>query len=152
MGTLDFPALVLRLSDGRARLFLPLPVVPPQINGLENPGVLDALAHDARTDKLVLAMYETRPWLGEETQLFQLQEKLNAYLSFVLDGELNEAYPELAGKQVEIQLRTVHEPDAKAFDLICRAREQLDLQQITFEVVRIDEAKSRCEDPGCGCL
>ena len=122
------------------------------MNGLEHPGVLDAFAHDARADKLVLAMYEARPWSGEEMQLFQLQEKLNAYLSFILDGELSEAYPEFAGKRVEIQLRTVHEPDPKAFDLIRRVREQLDLQRITFEVVRIDEAKSRCEDPGCGCL
>ncbi|MFZ0709365.1 MAG: DUF6572 domain-containing protein, partial [Terrimicrobiaceae bacterium] len=112
---------------------------------------LDAFAHDSRADKLVLAMYEDRPWLGEDIQLFQFQEKLNAYVSFVLDGELNEAYPELAGKGVEIQLRTVHEPDAKAFDLIRRVREQLDLQRITFEVIRIDEEKSGCGDPGCGC-
>ena len=122
------------------------------MNGLENPGVLDAFAHDTRADKLVLAMYEDRPWSSEERQLFQLQEKLNAYLSFILDGELNEAYPEFVGKQVEIQLRTVHEPDARAFDLIRRVREQLALQQITFEVVRIGEAKSGCGAPGCGCL
>jgi hypothetical protein len=121
------------------------------MSGLEHAGVLDAFAHDTRTDKLVLAMYEDRPWLGEEIQLFQFQEKLNAYVSFVLDGELNEAYPELAGKGVEIQLRTVHEPDAKAFDLIRRVREQLDLQRITFEVVRIDEEESGCGDPGCDC-
>ena len=121
------------------------------MSGLEHPGVLDAFAHDSRADKLVLAMYEDRPWLGEDIQLFQFQEKLNAYVSFVLDGELNEAYPELAGKGVEIQLRTVHEPDAKAFDLIRRVREQLDLQRITFEVIRIDEEKSGCGDPGCGC-
>ena len=121
------------------------------MNGLENPGVLDAFAHDTRADKLILAMYEDRSWSGEEIQLFQLQEKLNAYLSFILDGELNEAYPKLAGKQVEIQLRTVHEPDAKAFDLIRRVREQLTLQRITFEVVRIDETKGGCREPGCDC-
>lgn len=121
------------------------------MSGLEHPGVLDAFAHDTRADKLVLAMYQDRPWLGEEAQLFQFQEKLNAYVSFVLDGELNEAYPELAGKGVEIQLRTVHELDAKAFDLIRRVCEQLDLQRITFEVVRIDEETGECGDPGCGC-
>jgi hypothetical protein len=112
------------------------------MNGLENPGVLDALAHDARADKLVLAICETRPWLGEETQLFQLQEKLNAYLSFVLDGELNDAYPEFAGKAVEIQLRTVHELDEKALAFIRLVREQLALQRIAFEIVRIDAMKS----------
>jgi hypothetical protein len=114
------------------------------MNGLENPGILDALAHDTCKDKVVLAMYESRPWLGEETQLFQLQEKLNAYLSFVLDGELNDAYPELAGKTVEIQLRTVHEPDDKASHFITRVREQLALQCIAFEIVQIGEVKREC--------
>jgi hypothetical protein len=123
------------------------------MNGLENPGVLDAFAHDTRTDTLVLAMYEARPWQGEETQLFQLQEKLNAYLSFVLDGELSEAYPNFAAKPVRIQLRTVHEPDDKALDFISRIREQLDLQRIEFEVVRIEGANPEggCSKPGCDC-
>jgi hypothetical protein len=123
------------------------------MSGLENPGVLDAFAHDTRTDTLVLAMYEARPWRGEETQLFQLQEKLNAYLSFVLDGELTEAYPNFAAKPVRIQLRTVHEPDEKALDLISRIREQLDLQRIGFEVVRIEGANPEggCSKPGCDC-
>ena len=107
------------------------------MNGLQYPGILDALTHDTRTDTLILAMYEVRPWLGEETQLFELQEKLNAYLSFVLDGELKDAYPDFTEKNVEIQLRTVHEPDEKAFDFIRRAREQLELQQIGFEVIRL---------------
>jgi Family of unknown function (DUF6572) len=121
------------------------------MNGLENPGVLDAFAHDTRADKLVLAMYELRPWSGEEFQLFQLQEKLNAYLSFILDGELEDAFPDLAAKPVEIQLRTVQELDARALDFIGRVREQLALQQITFEVVRIDEAEGDCGTAGCNC-
>jgi hypothetical protein len=121
------------------------------MKGLENPGVLDAFAHDTRADKLVLAMYELRPWSGEEFQLFQLQEKLNAYLSFILDGELEDAFPDLAAKPVEIQLRTVQELDARALDFIGRVREQLALQQITFEVVRIDEAEGDCGTAGCNC-
>ncbi len=126
-------------------------MVPSQLNGLEHPGVLDALAHDARTDKVVLAMYEVRPWTGEELQLFQLQEKLNAYVSFILDGELQESFPDLATKSVEIQLRTLHDPDAKALEFISRAREQLALQQITFEIVRLDRAEGDCGPTGCDC-
>ena len=78
--------------------------------GLEHPGVLDAFAHDTKKDIVVLAMYETRPWTGGDQQIFQLQEKLNAYASFLLDGEYAEAYKEFAGKPVQIQLRTRHEP------------------------------------------
>lgn len=131
------------------------------MNGLENPGVLDAFAHDTREDKLVLAMYETRPWLGEDRQLLQLQEKLNAYLSFVLDGELADAFPQLVGKPLEIQLRTIHEPEERAWELIGRIREQLGFQQIKFDVVQITDAEipqetassggGGCCGGGCGC-
>ncbi len=129
------------------------------MNGLENPGVLDAFAHDTRDDKLVLAMYERRVWDGDDRQLFQLQEKLNAYLSFVLDGEMADSFPHLVGKPLEIQLRTVFEPDQKAGDLILRIREQLGFQQVTFEVIQISEAElppdsesgGGCCGGGCGC-
>ncbi len=120
------------------------------MNGLENPGVLDAFAHDTRTDKLVLAMYENRPWHGEEPQLLQLQEKLNAYLSFVLDGEMKEAFPQFAEKPVEIQLRTLHEPEDKASDLIRRIREQLAFQEIGFEVIHMTEDEQPQGGGGCG--
>jgi hypothetical protein len=126
-------------------------MVPSQVNGLEYPGVLDALAHDTRADKVVLAMYEVRPWTGAELQLFQLQEKLNAYVSFILDGELQESFPDLASRAVEIQLRTLHDPDAKALEFISRAREQLALQQITFEIVRLHQAEGDCRLTGCDC-
>ena len=61
-----FPLWYYVSVTGSPRLLLPLPVVSPPMNGLENPGVLDAFAHDTRADKLVLAMYEARPWSGEE--------------------------------------------------------------------------------------
>ncbi len=32
------------------------------MSGLENPSVLDAMALDTATDKVILAMYETREW------------------------------------------------------------------------------------------
>ena len=71
-------------------------MTPPAANarpmGLAHPGVLDAFAHDKRRDLLVLAMYETRPWNGDERQLHQLQEKLNAYASFLRDGRVVSAF------------------------------------------------------------
>ncbi|HEY5741370.1 MAG TPA: DUF6572 domain-containing protein, partial [Terrimicrobiaceae bacterium] len=81
----------------------------------------------------------------------QLQEKLNAYLSFILDGELGETFPQFASKPVEIQLRTIHEPDSKAVGFIDRIREQLALQHIAFEVIQINELEGSCGEPGCGC-
>ena len=116
--------------------------------GLENASNLDAIAFDARTDRLVLAMFETRPWSGGDLQAFQLQEKLNAYASFVLDGEMAEQFPDFASKRVCIQLRTVHEPSDSVLTFLQQVRDQLTFQQIDLETVIISEEES---SGGCEC-
>lgn len=120
---------------------------PPPGSGIERTGMLDAFAHDTREDILVLAMFETRPWEHGERQLFQLQEKLNAYVSFILDGEMKDNFPHLVGKPVRIELRTSHEPSERAMGFLGRARDQLALQQIGLEVVVIGEVSD--SDQGC---
>ena len=120
---------------------------PPPGSGIEQAGMLDAFAHDTREDVLVLAMFETRSWEHGERQLFQLQEKLNAYVSFILDGEMKENFPHLQGKPVRIELRTSEEPSEKAMGFLGRARDQLALQQISLEVVVIGEVAA--DSGGC---
>jgi hypothetical protein len=120
---------------------------PPPGSGIERAGMLDAFAHDTREDVLVLAMFETRSWEHGERQLFQLQEKLNAYVSFILDGEMKENFPHLQGKPVRIELRTSEEPSEKALGFLGRARDQLALQQISVEVVVIGEVAA--DSGGC---
>ena len=117
---------------------------PPAGSGIERTGMLDAFAHDTREDVLVLAMFETRPWEFGEQQLCQLQEKLNAYVSFILDGEMKENFPHLLGKPVRIELRTAYEPPQRAMDFLGRAREQLGLQGIQLEAVLIGEEQAGC--------
>jgi hypothetical protein len=117
---------------------------PPAGSGIERTGMLDAFAHDTREDILVLAMFETRPWEFGEKQLYQLQEKLNAYVSFILDGEMKENFPRLLGKPVRIELRTAYEPPLRAMEFLGRAREQLGLQGIQLEAVLIGEEQSGC--------
>jgi hypothetical protein len=117
---------------------------PPSGSGIERTGMLDAFAHDTRDDVLVLAMFETRAWDLGDRQLWQLQEKLNAYVSFILDGELKDNFPHLAGKPVRIELRAVHEPSERAMGFLGRARDQLALQEIGLEVVLIGEISEGC--------
>lgn len=127
----------------------------PMQSGLEKPGVLDAFAYDQRSDRLVLAMFEPRPWTSGDAQAFQLQEKLNAYASFVLDGEMREAFPEFAKKRVCIQLRTMHEPDDRTLNFIQMVREQLAFQEIDLETVLVSDTDDVTEEgncgSGCGC-
>ena len=125
--------------------------------GIAHPGVLDAFAYDSRRDILVLAMYETRPWNSDDQQIFQLQEKLNAYASFILDGEMGESFPQYRDKPVEIQLRTRYQPDPLSLGLLQQAREQFALQQITLETIQIDPSTESLPDTmpnssgSCGC-
>lgn len=121
---------------------------PSGAAGLSSPGVLDALVYDHSADRVILAMFERRPWdLGTE-QLWQLQEKLNAYVSFVLDGEMAELHPELAAKPICLQLRTLHQPSPEALHFLEQAGRQLALQDIALEVWDINDEP---EKTGCSC-
>ena len=112
--------------------------------GLEKGGVIDFFAHDPKKDELFLVMFEPRPWDGSALQLFQLQEKFNAYVSFLLDGELAEAHPELVGKKARIELRCAEMPEGRALDLLHAIHDQLALQEIAVEVIVEDRSG------GCG--
>ncbi len=123
-------------------------------NGVQNPAVLDALGVDPATGEFVLVMFEPRPWNGGDSQLIQLQEKLNAYMSFVLDGEMEEQLPQAAGKKLRITLACAEEPPTPVTDLLLRVREQISLQGIGFSVEGLqgpnDSSEGGC-GTGCGC-
>ena len=112
--------------------------------GLEHAGVIDFLGFDQGRSEVLLVMSEQRPWLALDLQLFQLQEKLNAYLSFALDGEMHEAYPQFLGKKLRIRLECVEKPPEEAFEFLQHVYEQAALQGIIFEV---DVLAHTC---GCG--
>jgi len=78
--------------------------------GVEHAGVIDFLGFDSKTGEVLLVMIESRPWDESQRQLFQLQEKLNAYFSFILDGEMVDAYPNFAGKPIRVRLECVTPP------------------------------------------
>ena len=93
------------------------------------------IAHDAKTGEVVLVMNESNPWDGSDARLLGLQERFNAYISFLLDGEMAEAHPDLAGKPARIEVRCAHMPDASALELLGMIHDQLAFQEIKMEVV-----------------
>jgi hypothetical protein len=103
--------------------------------GVANPAVIDLFALDRKTDQVLLSMREPRPWDGSDLRLHQLQEKFNAYVSFLLDGEMLVAHPELAGKRARIELHCDHMPDARALELLNLIHDQIALQEIKMEVI-----------------
>ncbi|RYD60644.1 MAG: hypothetical protein EOP84_36740 [Verrucomicrobiaceae bacterium] len=114
---------------------------------MENPAVIDLIAHDPATDSVTLGMSEVRPWDGSEMQMYQLQEKINAYLSFALDGELTEVYPALGNKPLVLQLDCVEIPPEPVQQFLKMVSKQIALQGIKF---RIRVTGAGCGE-GCGC-
>jgi hypothetical protein len=98
-------------------------------------GVIDIIAEDPKSGEAVLVMNEPNEWNGSDEQLVALQERFNAYVSFLLDGEMAETHPELAGKRARIELRCAHMPDASALELLGFIHDQLAFQEVRLEVV-----------------
>ena len=111
--------------------------------------IVDVIAEDKRTGEVVLVMNEPNEWDGSDEQLLSLQERFNAYVSFLLDGEMESGHPELAGTPARIEVRCTHMPDARAIELLGLIHDQLAFQDIKLEVVvrndpRGKESSSRC--------
>ena len=122
------------------------PEIPPP-SGIEKAGVIDSIIHDAKTDEVVMTMVERRPWDDSEEQLFQLQEKLNAYVSFIMDGEMAEAYPALVSKLIRIRVECATPPTEAVRGFLAMIHEQLTFQGIVVDGV---VTGGSCGS-GCGC-
>ena len=80
-------------------------------------------------------MNEPHPWDASDARLHHLQERFNAYVSFLLDGEFAEWDPKLARKRARIEIRCAHMPDAPTLDLLGQIHDQLAHQEIDVRVV-----------------
>ena len=110
--------------------------IKPQTSKIKDrTGVIDVIAHDTKTGQVVLVMNEPEPWDDSDERLLALQERFNAYVSFLLDGEMAETHPDLAGRPARIELRCAHMPDTRALELLGMIHDQLAFQEIRMEVV-----------------
>ena len=115
--------------------------IKPQTSDIKNRvGVIDVIAHEPKTGEVVLVMNEPNEWDGSDKQLLELQDRFNAYVSFLLDGEMTEAHPEFVGKPARIELRCANIPDSRALELLGLIHDQLAFQEIEMEVVVRDPA------------
>ncbi len=80
--------------------------------GIEDGDVVDLVALDADGEYMVI-MVETRPWRSDSDQVQQLKEKINAYASYILDGDFVSQYPAAAGQSVRIQLECRQPPSGE---------------------------------------
>ena len=81
-------------------------------------------------------MTETRSWLvGAPKLLFDIQEKLNTYIAYVVQGRLVREYPQPKEKKVEFRLIcSERPPDAVIETLRSWKEEALTPREITWSV------------------
>ena len=90
--------------------------------GVENPKIMDLITVDPESGKVVLVMFERRAWGASPQQLGQIEEKINRYLGYALDGFLVEHYPQHQGKAVQIRIDCAEAPHGVAHSFLDAAK------------------------------
>lgn len=100
--------------------------------------MIDVIAHNPETGEVTLGILESRSWDGSLGQLRQLQDKVNRYLDFALDGEMHRKLPETVGQPVHVRLFYVNEPHHTALDFLDSLRTELSKFNVRFTYQRIE--------------
>jgi hypothetical protein len=134
--------------EQRANFFRAQIIGHSSLNSKNRTGVIDVIAHDPKTGEAVLVMNEPNEWDSSDEQLLSLQERFNAYVSFLLDGEMESGHPELAGKPARIEVRCAHMPDSRVLELLGLIHDQLAFQEIKMELVILNDETRISNDEG----
>jgi hypothetical protein len=101
--------------------------------GIADTNTIDLVAQEAN-GTVLLVMFEERRWGSDPDQATQLQEKINLYAGYVLDGSLARQYPETTGKPVRIRLDCAEMPTGHLAHITAHAASQLGARAIDFQV------------------
>ena len=101
--------------------------------GVENAKIVDLIEVDPLTDEVVLVMIERRPWGADPRQFQQIEEKINRYLGYALDGHLAEHYPQYQGKQVHLRLDCAEAPAGEALRFVAAAQHAASAHGVAFD-------------------
>ena len=82
--------------------------------GAGNSSIVDLIEVDPASGQVVLVIIERREWDSSPQQFHQIEEKINRYMGYVLDGHLTSHYPQYEGKGVQIRLNCAQAPCGEA--------------------------------------
>ncbi|MEM7050018.1 MAG: DUF6572 domain-containing protein [Acidobacteriota bacterium] len=118
-----------------------------EARGVENPRIIDLLAFEEERGEVVLSILEGRPWaLDSHAQLEQLEDKLNSYFNYVLDGFLAKEYPDYEDLPVCIRLDCVAAPGEAERPFLEAATRFCAAEGLRFEVRVVDDPFARRGD------
>jgi len=114
----------------------PEPSRGPELSGLDNPGRVDLVSVPA-VGPVELVLHAAGEWDGSEQRQILLQEKLNRYLEYVVDGELAEAYPAATGRDWIVVILCDHAPDTRTSAYFQQADRELQRSGGGLQVQRL---------------
>lgn len=107
--------------------------------GVKNPQIIDLISFDQKQKEVVLVMVEERDWLTDSKQLHQLEEKINRYLGYVLDGFLGQQYPQYKGLPLRLQIECKQKPDPQTTHFLDKLKAYLKSEKISFRLKVLSE-------------
>jgi hypothetical protein len=83
-----------------------------QPSGIDDPGAIDDV-RVPRRGAIELVVHHDGRWDGADQRQVLLQEKVNRYLEYVVDGDLVADNPAARGRRWVVVVETAAEPDAR---------------------------------------
>ena len=106
---------------------------------IQDPTAVDLVV--ARRDgSVVLSMFEERPWDGSDERVRELEQKVSAYLTFVLDGHMKRDHPDIEPNQITIRLDYLSRMDERTRALLPSIEATLKEYGIDFSIHLLREA------------
>jgi hypothetical protein len=102
--------------------------------GVENAKVVDLITTEAATNSVVLVMVERRAWGASPMQFKQIEEKVNRYMGYALDGFLVQHHPEHEGKPVQIRLDCAEPPHGEAVKFVQAMQHAIEGHGLRFAI------------------
>jgi Family of unknown function (DUF6572) len=98
---------------------------------MTEPSVIDIVAEDPATGKLLLVMVEDRPWNGQAMS-DEFVAKLGVYVSYALSEQFSVDHPDRRPSDVLIKLDCAYQPDPAMRDCFAQVPERLQTFGIDF--------------------
>lgn len=91
---------------------------------VENSQVIDAISINPQ-EVVVLTISDHLEWDDQNEHLIVLQNKINAYLEVIENGEIYESYPDAQDKSFQIGIAFKFSPNETAIEFLRRVKEVL---------------------------
>ena len=85
---------------------------------VEDSNMIDAIARDSHTKNVVLLISDHLDWNDVNTHLEKLIKKIDVYMQYVANGEINDRYPDYDNNPIELRIAFAFPPPDEAKALL----------------------------------